>query len=272
MKANTYLLTMTELSWIQLHHLQYDLVVGENLYLIIMEAQCWIYYSHCRHLQMRAHISCSQLNPSCMWFSWPSGESGSGEGFLVGSTASAKWASNDSRSVRLRGWCTVGLSMILLSDLTWGHVAFNSNQIVAHRHLSGDSDWFRLDFHSVYHLCTSDRVILSWQSLHHDSAWMCRTSLLQSRLASLVAYHLMPAAPADARTAASVVGYGTGRHSSAPICLSASLFFLLFHVRQSLCLPLALTPSFFYLFCIDTFVKSAPLCTSLTMRCFLYLT
>lgn len=163
MKANSWLLTMTELSWIQLHHLQYDWRWKnyERIYTWIMEAQCWIYYLHCRHLQMWAHISCSQLNPSCMWFSWPSGESGSGGGFLVGSTASAKWASNDSRSVRLRGWCTVGLSMILLPDLTWGHVGFNSTQIVAHRHLSGDSDWFRLDFHSVYHLCTESFYLAS---------------------------------------------------------------------------------------------------------------
>ena len=106
---------------------------------------------------------------------------------------------------------------------------------------------------------------------------MCRSNLLQSQPASRVACHLMPAVPADARAATSVVGWGTGHHPSATIRLSLPVFFLLFPLLQSLhltCLTrpgpplspprppppppsLSPPPSSFSLLCTDTLVESA---------------
>lgn len=168
---------------------------------------------HTTGTYMSAHIIWNQLCSSCTWFTWRSGELSSEGRFSMGSAASATSASNKSGWVRLRGLrgrCMVRLSVLVLLDLaSRPRRFFNPTCLdLARGCFSCDSDWFRLDVHSVYHLFSFDResLFLTAESLHHNSAWMCRSNLLQSQPASRVACHLMPAVPADARAATSVVG------------------------------------------------------------------
>lgn len=180
-----------------------------------------------------------------------SGELGSERRFSMGSAAPLTSASIESGWVRLRGWCvarTLNACSVRSRDepawvLTQSQSQFTAApaRILARRCFRRDSDWFRLDVHSVYRLFSFDResLYLTAESLRHGSAWTCRPSPLQSEPASGVACHLMPAAPADARAATSAVGQGTGHQPSASVSLPSSFFSLL----QSLCLtPSSLLP------------------------------
>lgn len=164
------------------------------------------------------------------------------------------------------------------SIVHWAHIGFDSKSVpyhcgacldLAHCCPSCDSDWFRLDVHSLYHLFSFDResLYLTAESLHHDSAWTCRSNLLQSQPACRVACHLMPAAPADARAATSVVGWGTGHHPSLSrsFFLSFSLSISLFFSPASLIFLHTLvffTPLHWYV------SQICPLCALLLMHCF----
>lgn len=166
---------------------------------------------------MSAHISWSQLSSWCTWFTWQSGELSSEQRFSMWSEASVTSASIESGWVRLRGWCMAGLSMLVLFDLSLSQHEFWVELVPIYHHacldlayscFCHDSHWFRLDVHSLYHLFLFDResLYMTAASLHHNSAWMCRSNLLQSQAVNRVACHLMPAVPADARAATSVVG------------------------------------------------------------------
>jgi len=67
---------------------------------------------------MSAHISWSQLRSWWTWSTWQSGELRSKWRFSMGSAESVTPASIETGWVRLRGWCMVGLSMLVLFDLT----------------------------------------------------------------------------------------------------------------------------------------------------------
>lgn len=172
----------------------------------------------------------------------------------------------------------VGLPKLVPSDRPSCGAVNQPAEILARARFNCDSDLFRLDAHSVYHLFPSDGESFypTADPLHLDSAWMCRSSLLHSQPESRVACHLKPAVPAAARAATSVVGWGAGHHPSASICLSSPSFFPLFHLHQSLYLPLpclTLHPPLPIFTLLHWHVSQiCPLCASLTMHCFLYLT
>lgn len=213
---------------------------------------------------MSAHISWSQLCSWCTWFTWQSGELHSERRFSIGSAASVKSSSNESGWVRPSARCTVGLSVLALSDLASkpARVFTSTSLDLAHSCLSYDSDWFRLDVHSVYHLFSSDResLHLTAESLHHDSAWMCRSNLLQSQPCE--SCNMSSDACCACRCQGGYLCCRIG-HRSPPLCLYVSLFhsffsfFLSFNLSISLFLsPDSLSPSPFSLLCTDTLVES----------------